>query len=95
MATVEDGERLSKLLVENKLAACVTLIPGGKSTYIWDGKLEQSNEHLLLIKSPARCHEALKKTVEKHHPYDLPELIALNVTDGSIPYLEWVAEATL
>ena len=89
----ESGERIAKALVEERLAACVNVVPGLTSVYRWEGKVEEASEALLLIKTAASKFEALKKRVQELHPYDLPEIIALSVTAGSSDYLKWITDS--
>ncbi len=84
------GERL----VEERLAACVNLLPGVTSVYRWQGKLQRDNENLLLIKTTGDRFEALSTRLRQLHPYDLPEIIAVPITDGLPDYLSWVSECT-
>jgi len=85
------SEKLSKGLVNAKLAACVNRLPGLKSRYWWKGKVETAREELLLIKTTRSKIPALTKWVKSHHPYDLCEIIAIPVVAGSKPYLEWIS----
>lgn len=77
-------------LVEESLAACVNQLPGVRSTYRWQGDVHTDEEVLLLIKTTGRRFEALKARLLALHPYELPELVALPVTAGHAPYLDWV-----
>lgn len=80
---------LARDLVEARLAACVTRIPGTRSCYRWQGQVEEATEELLMIKTtPARL-EALERRVHELHPYDLPELLTVPA-GGSRGYLDWV-----
>jgi periplasmic divalent cation tolerance protein len=89
----EDGERLSRALVEARVAACVNVIPGVRSVYRWKGEVESEGECLLLIKSSRGQFDALRETLTKLHPYEVPELIALPVVDGSPGYLDWLTSS--
>ncbi|MCF7223282.1 divalent-cation tolerance protein CutA [Marilutibacter chinensis] len=86
--------RLAEALVEERLAACVSRLPGLRSTYRWQGTIEQADEVLLLIKTRADRLEALAARVQALHPYELPELVAVEARGGLAPYLQWVAEQT-
>ena len=86
----EEAERLAREVVERRLAACVNVIPRVASFYRWQGKLESAEEWLLLIKSTRERFEDLKNALEKAHTYELPEVIALPVVDGSANYLNWL-----
>lgn len=86
------GDRIARALVEERLAACVNLVPGLTSIYRWQGKLEQATECLLLIKTTADRFEELKQRVQALHPYELPEIIAVPITAGDSTYLNWLTE---
>lgn len=79
----------SRMLVE-KLAACVTLLPGATSLYSWEGKMEQAYEVQMLLKSDIAHQEALLACLKSHHPYQTPELLVLPVTHGDSEYLSWL-----
>ncbi|HSN18102.1 MAG TPA: divalent-cation tolerance protein CutA [Gammaproteobacteria bacterium] len=90
----ESGERIAQALVEERLAACVNLVPGLTSIYRWQGKVEKEPECLLVIKSTAARSQALMERIKTLHPYDMPEMIVLPITDGSPEYLKWITENT-
>lgn len=93
LATAPDadtGAALARVLVEERLAACVNLLPGVRSIYRWEGQVEDASEVLLLIKTRADRCEALASRVRELHPYDVPEVLELPAVGGSDPYLEWV-----
>ncbi len=90
----ETGARLAHSLVEERLAACANLVPGVRSIYRWEGRVEDSEEVLLVVKTRAERIDALAARVCELHPYDVPEVIALPVAGGSRAYLEWVREAS-
>lgn len=81
---------LARTLVEARVAACVNIVPGIRSIYRWQDAIEDEAEALLLIKHPADGFDALKAAVLRHHPYELPEVIAVSVHSGHLPYLDWV-----
>ena len=87
------AERLAKGILSKKLAACVNLIPGLRSFYWWKGKVASDPEVLLLIKTASTRLEALRRWVRTHHPYDLPEFLALPVSDGDPAYLKWIQDS--
>jgi len=88
------ARRLATTLVEEHLAACVNLLPGLHSVYRWQGAIEQAEECLLLIKTSHARYPALQSRLQALHPYELPELVALESTLGLPAYLQWVLEMT-
>jgi periplasmic divalent cation tolerance protein len=90
VASAEDAERLARVLVERRLAACVNVVPGVVSHYRWRDALQRDQEQLLVIKTRAERLPALRAVFAELHPYDLPELVALAVAGGSDAYLRWL-----
>jgi periplasmic divalent cation tolerance protein len=88
--TEDEALKVARLLVERKLAACVNVLPGLRSIYRWKGAVEDSSEHLLVIKTSRALLGAVRSALEEVHSYDLPEVIALPIVDGSQRYLEWL-----
>ncbi|MGH8122141.1 MAG: divalent-cation tolerance protein CutA [Rudaea sp.] len=88
------GERIATALVEERLAACVNRLPGVASTYRWRDKVCRDSEQLLLIKTASARFDALRERIVELHPYELPEVIALDVATGLDRYLAWVAAET-
>ena len=88
------ADRIARALVEEGLAACVNRLPGVVSTYRWQGETQVGAELLLLIKTTRARFEALRARIVALHPYELPEVIAVDVARGHEPYLAWVAEST-
>ncbi|TFZ53072.1 divalent cation tolerance protein CutA [Serratia proteamaculans] len=86
-ATAQD---LAARVLGEKLAACVTLLPGASSLYYWEGKLEQEYEVQMLFKSERRYQDALLNYLKQHHPYQTPELLVLPVMAGDKDYLLWI-----
>ena len=84
------ARRLARELLEARLVACATLLPGAVSMYWWNDAIEESAEWLLLLKTSAERWPALLERLPGLHPYDVPELLALPVSAGSEPYLKWV-----
>ncbi len=84
------AERIAGTLVEEGLAACATLLPGARSVYRWQGRLERTDECVLLIKARADDYPALERRLLELHPYDIPELLALPVLAGNPAYLAWL-----
>ncbi len=89
-ADVATAERIASALVEAGLAACVTLLPGTRSVYRWQGKVERAEECVLLIKARADDYPALEQRLLELHPYQVPELLALPVLAGNPAYLAWL-----
>ena len=86
------AQGIAERLVERRLAACVNLVDGVESIYRWQGKIEHDRECLLVIKTTAECYDELEKCVSASHPYELPELIAFSIADGSQAYLDWIRD---
>ncbi len=89
-ANEEEAQRLAHALVEARVAACVNVAGGVSSVYRWKGAVETAREWLLLIKSSRPMFEKLRAEIEKHHSYEVPEVLALTVTDGAESYLNWL-----
>jgi periplasmic divalent cation tolerance protein len=93
LTTVTDAveaERLARTLVEERLAACATLLPGVQSIYHWEGAMESATEILLLLKTGADQVAALEERVRTLHSYQTPEFLVLKVESGTLSYLEWM-----
>lgn len=90
--SADEADRLARSLVDERLAACVNRIKSVQSVYRWQGKVEQSEEELLIIKTSRERFAALEKRVRELHSYSVPEVIALPVIDGSSNYLKWLKE---
>lgn len=89
-STREEAERIARRLVELRLAACVNLIGGVRSVYHWQGKVDESEEVLLVIKSNRGLFPQLREALAREHSYEVPEVVALPVVDGSEAYLAWL-----
>jgi periplasmic divalent cation tolerance protein len=88
--SAEEARKLARHLVETRVAACVNVIPGVYSVFHWEGKIDESSEWLLVIKSTRARLEALESELRKMHSYSVPEVVALAIVDGSTDYLNWV-----
>ena len=93
-APPEAADALARRIVQERLAACVNLLPGVISHYLWKGRAETSGETLLLIKTTAERVTDLIVAIPRWHPYELPEVIAVEIRDGLPPYLRWLAEGS-
>jgi len=93
-ANGEEATRLADMLVGAHLAACVQILPEMESVYRWQGRIERQSEVLLLAKTTREKFEELEREVRALHSYDTPEIIAVPVTAGSGPYIEWLRQAT-
>ena len=87
----EEAAKIARALVEERLAACVNIIPGVRSIYRWQGKVEDDREVLMVIKTDADALNDLEERVRAIHSYEVPEVIALRIDQGSGPYLDWLA----
>lgn len=84
------AEKIARLLVEQKLAACVNIVPNISSIYSWQSQIESATEFLLLIKAPKNNYQAIETTIKNHHSYELPEIIAVPIEHGLPEYLHWI-----
>jgi periplasmic divalent cation tolerance protein len=86
----DEAARVARVLVEKRLAACVSIVPGVRSIYRWKDKIEDTTEFVLIIKSRRDLFDALRAEIAKIHSYEVPEVIALPVVDGADRYLAWL-----
>ena len=92
--STEVAQEIANKLVSDKLAACVNILPRMMSIYTWDGEICEDSEILLIIKTQTNLFETLSAQVQKIHPYEVPEVIALPITTGSEKYLNWITAVT-
>lgn len=96
VSSEDEAVRLVRTLLERRLIACGTLVPGARSLYRWQGRIADEREILLLLKTRSARVEALQEAFTELHPYKVPELLALSVDTGLGKYLEWInAETSL
>ncbi len=87
------ADAIATALLEARLAACVNRIEGVESLYRWEGSIQKDQEVLLLIKTTAVAFGEVESTISDLHPYELPEIIGVPVTQGSAPYLDWLTKS--
>ena len=91
----QQAEHLAQTLVSEKLAACVNVVPGIRSCYVWEGKLNWSEEFLLVIKTVSDRYSELEQKVRTLHSYSVPEIVAVPIVAGFEKYLKWVDDSTV
>ena len=89
----EEANRIANSLVQEKLVACVNIVPGIRSCYWWQGKVQNDSEILLILKTTRSKLTALSKRVRKLHSYSVPEVIGLPIVGGNRDYLKWIGES--
>ncbi len=94
-STQEEARAIGRRLVEKKLAACATVLPNVTSIFEWEGNVSEVSECVMVLKSHAGAYGALEAEVKAHHSYEVPEILALPVVQGSSDYLAWVRAMTM
>ncbi len=94
IATNDEAVSLIRELLDRRLIACGTVLPGGRSIYRWEGKIADEQEAVLLLKTRSGCVEGLRRAFAELHPYKVPELLAMPVTGGLERYLGWINSET-
>lgn len=98
ISTINDynkGKEIARKLVEDKLAACVNIIPKVSSVYSWQGEICEDDECLMVMKTKGDLFEPLKDNLIKLHPYKVPEIISFRIKDGNKSYLEWINNSVI
>jgi periplasmic divalent cation tolerance protein len=90
----DEAEQIARALVDERLAACVNIIPGLTSIYRWKGETESADEFLLLIKTTAASLDPIETALRRLHSYEVPEFLVLTPESAAKPYLEWLLEST-
>ncbi|HEX7762018.1 MAG TPA: divalent-cation tolerance protein CutA [Cellvibrio sp.] len=91
--TASEAKKIGKTVVSEQLAACVTILGTCQSLYRWDGKMQESSESLMMIKTTARGYQSLQKRIKALHSYAVPEIVAISITKGLPGYLDWIRKS--
>ena len=92
---MDNAETIANFLVKEKLAACVNIVPKIKSIYTWQNKIEKEEEVLMLIKTKQSLFNQVKEKITLLHPYEVPEIISIDIKDGNKNYIDWIKNNTL
>ena len=84
------AKSLAKILLKNRVCACVNIVKGIESLFLWEGKIDEAKEALLIIKTKKSQFSKLKRTITKNHPYSVPEIIAFEIDKINKPYRQWL-----
>lgn len=84
-----DADKISNIIIKERLAACVNYFPV-KSVYVWKNKVEKDSEYMLMCKTTRNNFKKLKKKIKEIHPYELPEIISVNISEGDKGFLNWI-----
>lgn len=93
-SSADEAERIGQVVVDSRLAACANILQGVRSIFRWDNKVNVESECLIIMKSTLDRFSDLEAAIRQHHSYSVPEIIALPIIAGSIPYLEWIMGET-
>jgi len=92
-ASFEEAKKIAHALLDRRLAACVNIVPRIMSVYRWEGKVEEAEEYLLLVKTTAEAFPSLHEAMQQLHSYEVPECISLAIEEGSERYLNWITDS--
>lgn len=90
-----NAKEIAEYLIENKLAACVNIVPGLISVYKWEGQIVEGQEFLMIIKTKESLFKKVETAIIERHEYELPEIVATPITKGNKDYLKWLKSATI
>jgi len=93
--TEKEAEKIANALLEDRIAACVNIIPKIRSRYWWQGKIEKSGETLLLIKTKENLVSQVEERIKSLHSYECPEVVAIEISEGSADYLDWIEQTLI
>ncbi|XP_002134235.3 protein CutA homolog [Drosophila pseudoobscura] len=88
----ESAKKLAHGIIDRKIAACVNIIPKIESIYMWEGKVTEDDEYLMMIKTRTERIDELSKFVRENHPHSVAEVISIPIENGNLPYLNWIAQ---
>ncbi|MFN4220066.1 MAG: divalent-cation tolerance protein CutA [bacterium] len=91
---IQEAENISRILVNNRIAACINIIPHVRSVYTWQDKVEESEEVMLIIKTIEENLPQLEEFIKNYHSYTVPEIISWPIKSGNLEYLKWMTEVT-
>lgn len=91
---IQEAENISRILVSNKIAACINIIPNVRSVYTWQEKVEEAQEVMLIIKTIEDNLPKLEEVIKNYHSYTVPEIISWPIKSGNVEYLKWMTEVT-
>ena len=94
LPSMEVAKNIAHGLVENRFAACVSIVPSIRSVYSWKGEIYDEEEFMLLIKTREEKYKQAEAFIKKHHPYELPEIISLKISDALKDYMKWIFDET-
>ena len=92
--TMDEAKSIAPVLVEKRLSACCTIFPPVLSIYTWESKIETNQEVLMMIKTSHKCYDPLEKQIKMLHSYSVPEIISVDINQGSKAYLDWIYDST-
>ncbi len=89
---LKSSQKISRHLLNERLVACVNILPAVKSEYLWEGKIESHSEILMIVKTKTKLLKHIEREVKRMHPYTVPEILSFKVDNGSESYLSWISE---